>query len=146
MVNWIYEELIQLLTVNNDMLSEFITPENYPQPCWIDSVEESCSAFNEVITKLKIWYEFMARQILDLRLKHTLTWIRRSGFEIIILFQLTIISVNYALSIKTTTDAVIQFIDNKLEKLERDGQLCTEDCCICQRQNPICPFTKMIVE
>ena len=88
MVNWIYDELIQLLKVDNDMLSEFIMPENYPLPCWIDSVEESCSAFDRVLMKLKLWYEFMANQIFDLRLKHTLTWIRRSGGNINMLFEL----------------------------------------------------------
>ena len=121
-------------------------PENYPQPCWIDSVEESCSAFDRVLMKLKLWYEFMANQIFDLRLKHTLTWIRRSGGNKNMLFALNFTLVNYALTIKTTTDAVIHFIEKKLHELETDGKLCTEDICICQKQNPICPFTKMIVE
>ena len=74
----LFFDLIQLLTIKID---DFIMyePQNHYLPCWIESEEESKMSFQETIEKLKQWSREMSEQILNLRYKSSMIWVRCSG-------------------------------------------------------------------
>ena len=71
--------LLDLLMLHQDTLSEQSSPENPVNPCWINSIETSQQTFEQVITKLNQWYNKMGSKILDLRNENVQTRVRFSG-------------------------------------------------------------------
>ena len=75
----LFFDLINLLTLQQDIPTEHPTPDNAFRPCWIDSIVESQLAFEEVVEKLTNWHKTMSEQIYNLRDQNTSTRVRVSG-------------------------------------------------------------------
>ena len=69
--------------VKQDELQSQYKPENPIHPCWIGSQVESQLAFEQIVEKLQQWFKDMALQILNMREKNSLYWVRLTGiFEL----------------------------------------------------------------
>ena len=142
MNEWIKSELTEMLK-----LQEIVIHDHEPgyvcyNPCWIESVEESRTHFDSLLTLMHDRYYFLAEKILDLR---TLTdvnrRIRRTG-SYINPFETKINSVSVCLTLEVhhgyqDTEKLIQ---QAFDELSDNNRICDESNCICQQQFANCPF------
>ena len=73
------DQLIEILSLRQAFMTVTEPPQIVPEPCWIDSIEESKTHFSSVIYQLNTWAKFITDEIRSLEQMSTWTRIRRTG-------------------------------------------------------------------